>query len=289
MSPSLGVTFALGALICWGFGDFFIQKTSRSIGIWKTIFYVGLFGTVLLFPFVVPQLVQSVGDLRVWGMFLAVGLVALATALTDFRALKDGKLAIVEPIVSTEVPLTALVGVVLIQEWLGVPATILILTAFVGIVLAVSARVSARHFFERGAGWALLAAGSMAALNVATGVVSRETSPLLTIWFTHIFVGLAAYIYLRSHGKMRNTVKEFSRYRFIISATSLLDMGGWLCFAASTTAIPIAITTTISEGYVPLVVLLGIFINRERLKKHQLLGIVVAIVSIFLLSMITEQ
>ncbi len=29
----LGIIFALGALLCWGFGDFFIQRTSRKTGV----------------------------------------------------------------------------------------------------------------------------------------------------------------------------------------------------------------------------------------------------------------
>jgi|GEM_PF-4617325 3-methyladenine DNA glycosylase Mpg len=47
----LGVLLALGALASWTVGDFFIQRTSRKLGIWKALFFITILGAIVLFPF----------------------------------------------------------------------------------------------------------------------------------------------------------------------------------------------------------------------------------------------
>lgn len=44
MTHYIGILFAFIALISWGFGDFFIQKTTRIIGSWKALFFIGIVG-----------------------------------------------------------------------------------------------------------------------------------------------------------------------------------------------------------------------------------------------------
>ena len=51
--------------------------------------------------------------------------------------------------------------------------------------------------------------------------------------------------------------------------------------------IPIAIAVAISESYIALAALLGMLINREILMKHQKAGLIAALASAVLLSMIT--
>ena len=53
---TIGVLLAFGALIGWGFGDFLIQRSTRAVGIWKTLFSIGVGGTLLLTPFVFPSI-----------------------------------------------------------------------------------------------------------------------------------------------------------------------------------------------------------------------------------------
>jgi drug/metabolite transporter (DMT)-like permease len=58
----------------------------------------------------------------------------------------------------------------------------------------------------------------------------------------------------------------------------------WVSFAKATTFIPIAIATTISESYIALAVLLGLFVNREKLRTHQILGITLATFGVIILA-----
>jgi len=42
----IGVILAVVALFSWGFGDFFIQKSARSLGTWQALFLICLFGAI---------------------------------------------------------------------------------------------------------------------------------------------------------------------------------------------------------------------------------------------------
>ena len=57
-----------------------------------------------------------------------------------------------------------------------------------------------------------------------------------------------------------------------------------VAFAFSTTYIPVVVSLSLSEGYIILTTLLGIFINRERFKLYQYIGMVIAIVGVIILS-----
>ncbi|MFA5793430.1 MAG: hypothetical protein WC897_06265, partial [Candidatus Gracilibacteria bacterium] len=90
-----GILFAFGALLCWGFGDFFIQKSTRAIGIWKSLFFIGASGIVAIFPFIFDQLGALLREPRHLAILSLAGIVVLFTALFEFESLRRGKLAIV--------------------------------------------------------------------------------------------------------------------------------------------------------------------------------------------------
>ncbi|MEK7110702.1 MAG: EamA family transporter, partial [Patescibacteria group bacterium] len=48
----MGIVFALTALFAWGIGDFLIQRSARKFGDWAALFFIDIFGTIVLLPFV---------------------------------------------------------------------------------------------------------------------------------------------------------------------------------------------------------------------------------------------
>ena len=36
MTAGIGIALAFVAMLCWGFGDFMIQKSTRKVGDWET-------------------------------------------------------------------------------------------------------------------------------------------------------------------------------------------------------------------------------------------------------------
>lgn len=285
----MGLLFAFGALFSWGFGDFFIQRTTRLIGTWKALLCITGFGAIALFPFVRSDL--SALTVREVSLLWLVTVITLFAALFDFEALKQGKIAIIEPIMGMELPITVGFSVLLWKEEVSIAQLLLIACTFIGITFAITNHHTHLHYhrrmFEKGVILAGLGAIAMAIANFTTGVASQETSPVLTIWFIHTGLAVFCVIYLTIQREWGNFYQELRLHCIPILIQSVCDNAAWLFYAFSTTLIPIAITMTISESYIILASLLGIIVNREHLRPHQWLGMTLTIGSILALSAIT--
>jgi len=286
-----GIIFAFLALISWGFGDFFLQRAIRSFGSLRTLLYVSVTGSVVLLPFIPDAFFRTTGNPFHLALLLLTGIVIFFAALFDFEALKRGKLAIIEPILSSELIITVMLSLLFWGEWLSGLQLLLAGTTFLGIVLAITVHHTHLHYhkrmFERGVIFAGVGAIVMGLVNFLVGVASQEISPLLTIWFTNVLLTAFCLLFLAVRGEFRDIVSSIARNPRAFIAVSLLDNAAWLFFAFSTSLIPIALATTISEAYIALTVLLGLFINKERLKYHQYVGIAVAIGSVIFLAAVT--
>src|SRR3989344_1073824 len=179
----LGIIYALGALFSWAFGDLFIQRKSRILGIWKALFFITFFGFVGLFPLIkdeIPILLQNTENL-IW--LLVAVVIVLFAALFDFEALKEGKFAVIEPILGIELPITVALSLFILKENISLSQGILIFLTFIGILLAVTTKIHHlkyhKRILEKGVIIAVAAAVAMALTNFIIGISSQKTSPIM--------------------------------------------------------------------------------------------------------------
>ncbi|MBN1325737.1 EamA family transporter [Candidatus Falkowbacteria bacterium] len=291
MHNFLGIILALTALLCWGFGDFFIQKSTRIIGSYKALFFIGITGLVLLFPFIASEIFAL--NVMNWILLILLGAIVIFAALFDFEALRQGKISIVEPLLGIELPITVGLSVILAQEKLFTAQWILIAIIFIGIIMAITIHHAHLHYhkrlFEKGAILAGIGAIGMALTNFLVGISSQQISPLMTIWFTHTCAAIVMFIILIGKKEIKNIFYDFKKQPALFGAMSAIDNMAWVAFGYATTLIPISIAATISESYIVLASALGIYINKEKLKTHQIIGIILAIGGVLLLSAITSK
>ncbi len=289
-SAAIGVSWALVGMVSWGFGDYFIQRTSRAIGIWRALFFISIVGSIGLTPFILGDFHEFLNPKNL----LFLGLPAFAMTVSSifyFQALKDGKLAIMEPILSAELPLAAILAVVLWRESLGMLGWLLVLIVFIGNALAATEHHSHLHYhkriFEKGVIYALVAALCMAFVDLLMGVSSQEVSPLFTVWVVWVFSGAVSTIYLMQTGEFKKIKEDIREHRWMLLALGVFDTMGWVGFCLGAIHIPIAITTAIGESYIVITMLLGFFLNHERLRPHQKWGVAFAVVSVIALAAFT--
>ena len=286
-----GIIFSLIALLGWGIGDFFIQKTVRKIGVWKSLFFIGVFGFIFLLPFVAKEIGPIIRQPDSLYLLLLLAVIITIASLFDFGALKEGKIAVIEPLIGVELPITVGLSILLGGEHLNLIQGSLVILTFFGIVLTVTKQKSHLHYqrkiFEKGIFLALIGAIGMALTNFLIGYSSQEISALSTIWFVHTIMAAVCLIYLLVTKQVKTLVDDLRIFPGIFFLKSLFDNAGWLAFAFATTYVSISIATTISESYIVLAALLGVFINREKLRTHQFLGIILVILSILGLSTIS--
>ena len=278
-------------MLCWGFGDFLIQRASRRIGIWQTLLFIGLGGFIGIFPFVKDEILALFTEANLTLLSVTI-IVALASALFYFEALKVGKIAVIEPITAIELPIAIALSIALAGERLTVPQWLLAGLVFIGIVLVITEHHSHLHYhkriLEKGVILALVGAVGMGLNDLLMGLSAREVSPLLSIWFIHSMLGVLSLGYLLFTQQAGKLVTEFKTYPWLIIMQSILDNAAWIFFAFAVNIIPIAISATIGEAYIAMGVLLGIFLNREQLKYHQYVGIAFATLGVMLLSTISN-
>lgn len=292
MTTSLGIIFSLSALLFWGFGDFFIQKSTRVVGIWKTLFFIAIVSTIGLFPFIKNEIISTVSHTPNLTLLILLTVITVFGALFSFEAFKQGKIAVVEPVLGIEFPITIGLSVVLWNEHVDLLQSFLMILIFIGIILAITEHHTHLHLhkriFEKGVILAGVGAIAMALMNFLVGVSSQEISPLMTIWSIHVLLLIISFVYILVSGGAKTIIPDFRKHPKIILSQSILDNLAWISFATATTFIPISIATSISESYIALAVLLGVFINKEKLKYHQILGIIFAISGVIILSIITS-
>ena len=75
-------------------------------------------------------------------------------------------------------------------------------------------------------------------------------------------------------------------FSFILSV-SCADNIAWIAFSTSTLFLPIGLVTGMTESYIALAALLGIFFNREKLRHHQQFGLILSVCAVIVLAFVS--
>lgn len=282
----MSILAALGAMVCWGFGDFFIQKSTRKIGDVETLAWIGIIGSIGFFPFVYKDLFLVL-ERSSFLILLFLGVVTFIVGIINFEALKRGKLSIVEVLLEFELPITIALGLFFLNESLSWIQVFLITLIFSGIIMiAWRPNVKGEHFFEKGAVLAIFTAIGYGLINFLTAVGAKQISPLLTIWFTWAVFTIICLIWLKIRGNLNLVFKKFFIYPELILSIGILDTLAWVFFALAVQKQELAITIAITESYPAISLLLGTKFNKEKISRYQLIGAIITIGASFLIAFI---
>ncbi len=281
MLENLGILAAFGAMLFWGIGDFYIQKTTRRLGDVEALFFIGLFGSIALLPFVFGNLSSVFSNSNLVLTLFFLGVSTLFVSIVNFQALKEGKLSVVEPILELELPVTIILAIIVFKEQLSLVQFLLSALMFLGIVLiSVSkANIKSRQFLERGVLLAVATAVGTGFINLFTGSLARISSPVLAIWSAWTVFAIFCFLYLFHKKGVQKIVDDAKDFRNIVLAESFFDTAAWVLFAVSMVNLPISLSTAITESYPAIAVLLGILVNKEVVKAHQFAGMGLALTS----------
>lgn len=282
----MGIFLAIGALISWTVGDFYIQRATKAVGDWKALFFIGFAALIVLTPFVYKDIPLVFANSEALLILLILSFITLISALFLFEGLKRGKISVIEPTFGLELPVTVILGALIWQEVLDPYIYFIILITFIGILLAVT-KNGKRHkkfFLEPGVIFASIGAIGMGLINFLTGVGAQTISPLFTIWFMHSFLAISCFVYLLATGKAGELIQDVKNNPVTIGLQSFFDNAAWILYAFSMSLIPISIATAISESYIAFLVLLGIIVNKDRVQTHQYLGVTLAVLGVIILS-----
>ncbi len=281
----IGVILAFVAMIGWGFGDFFIQKSTRKVGDWETLFIITFFGAIVLLPFVYQDIPLLFTNSKIFILLLG-SFVLFVASLLDLEALKRGKLSIVEPIWSMEIPAAALLAFFILGESISFRQIILISLLIIGLILVAlkSEHFNKRAWLERGALIAFIAALFMGGASFLIGLGSRASNALMMTWFLNAFMAIISFGFIFIDSDFKKMIKHYKKEKITWWGMCIFDNMAWIAFAFSMVLSQIAISVAISESYIILTVLIGVYINKERLDHHQKIGMVLALICAVILA-----
>lgn len=284
MVIQISFLFALAAMIFWGFGDFFIQKTTRKIGDVEALAYIGMFGSIALSPLIIRDfhLLFSLPNLL---LLFFLGVITFIGALFNFEALKEGKLSIIDVILELELPVAIILSIVFLKEALSIIQIIIILFIFLAIVLMATKSFS--HWktrLEKGVIYAIIGAIGMGVIDFLTGISSQKISPLMAIWLPWIIVSLLCIIFILRREGINRFVKNGIKFKYIILAMSIFDTLAWLFYAFALSKNEISLITAITESYPAIALFLAVWLNKEKIRWYQYLGAIIALSFSFILA-----
>lgn len=277
-------------MLSWGIGDFLIQKSSRKLGDWETLFAITAFGALILVPFVYHRLGELFTNPRDLYILLGSGVFLTAAAIFEIESFKRGKMAVVEPMLPFEIPAASVLAFLILGDAVTPLQLWLIVALIVGLFLiSFRGRLFSRKFLaEKGVFIGFFGACLMGVADFFLGWGSRATDPIMANFVINIVMALFAGSYLLASGRAGKTWRDIKANRGLALAMSVSDNVAWLAYAFAMSVIPIAVATGLSESSCIIAVLLGLFVNKERLQGHQKFGLIVALASAITLAFVTS-
>ncbi len=285
---TLPILFAFGAMLGWGIGDFLIQRTVRKIGAVGTLFWITLFSSFALLPFIFYDL--SSLNLKQIIDLVFLGLAGFASGFVHMKALEIGKLSVVEIILSIELPLTILLGIIFFAERLNLIQVLLIILLFIGIILVSVdfTKVNKKDFLEKGSLLALLTAGLVSFVNFLTATQAKEISPIMALWLPWLTCGFFAGGYILSKNKLQPFLKTCKINWKLILAMVIVDTGAWVFYVLAVAKEELSITVAITESFVVIALILGVIFNKEKINKIQYFGAGVAVTCSLIIGLVSK-
>lgn len=284
---NLPILFAFGAMIGWGFGDFLIQKSIKKIGAIETLCWISLFSSIILIPFVLNDL-KTVSQPQLITLII-LGLANFASGYIHFKALNIGKLSVVEIIMSIELPLTILLGVLVFRESLSLEQIALIVLLFVGIVLISidPKQIHKKDFLEKGSLLAILSGVLIAVVNFGSASQAKEISPLMAIWLPWLICGLICFAHI-SRRRLGKFIGNSQKNWRLIGEMVIVDLLAWTSYVFAVAKEELAVTIAITESYIVIALVLGVIVNKEKISRIQYFGAALAVTCSLLIAFVSK-
>ncbi len=277
---NLALTWGLGAALAWGTADFCAKKTSNQFGFWATVWGMNTVGALAL------GLAWAAGAFTLGAPHLP-GLAALAVGNTIggvffYYALEHGPLSLVSPITAAYPVVSAFLAFLISGERLGFGMGLAVAGVIAGTLLASAGAAQDRP--TPAGRWALPAAvasaltfGAVFYALAAAAAANSAAAPVLV--FRLVGALLLATPLLFGRRLPRGLFRSGWLW-----ATGLLDSLAYLFYAAGARQLPVSVDSALSGLFSVWTLVLAVLFLRERLSRHQWVGVALILLAVALLA-----
>jgi drug/metabolite transporter (DMT)-like permease len=279
--------FVLGTLaaIAWGSTDIFVTYVSRRIGFFRTVLLSQFLGVCLLVVIAIaidlPR--ASIGQLLA---LVAVAPLAVVAYGGFYRALELGPIAIVSPIISANGVVVVVLALLVLSESLSAVQAVGCVLVLGSLILA--ALEPRAVIEEAGAGsgvrLAIVAALAFGGYLFGMAVLSEDVG-----WLVPILVTRAATVAILATvevaGRLPGAGRVGGRAVLACLAAGLLDASGYLAFNRGAEIGEVALAGAAASAYPVIPIVWGLVALRERVARHQLVGVAGVLTGMVVLSL----
>lgn len=284
-----------GAMLGWGFADFFAKKTIDKVGSFVSLVWAHLFGTVALclvalfqvFVFKNPLTIPN--DLGIWGLLLFFGTLQAIVYLLAYEGFGKGKLSILNPIFASYSGLAALLSIVVFGEVIGLPLLLSLGVIFGGILLlnidTEAFKLKRLSLVSTPGLKEILSAALLASFwTVFWDKFVGGQDWVAYALFMYAFMTLAAFVIAKAK-KVNLSVNKVGLWKFLV-LIGVCEVIAYLALSLGFSATSFTSVVAVLSGAfsLPTILLARIFL-KEKVTRTQTIGSLVIITGIIVLAM----
>jgi len=269
-------------MLGWGYGDFYVTKTMKSVQYYRFLRYVllvGLAPVILLCVWFTPPMPSSL-----WTVVLIVagGVSQFLNVASSYKAMSVGKVSIVAPVSSSSAIVSVMLAITVLGERLSALQALCIAIVIIGVIAA-STRTGGDGNSKLGLIFALISAVAGGVYSVLIKLISLDIGGIGTLASTRILVVIIVFSLSPLLSKQAKPVEPKISFGTVVVAA----MSGFLGFFGRIMGIAIglvSIVAPIASASPAVTVLLAQLFLRESLAGIQKLGITLVILGVVLLA-----
>ena len=283
----MAILGGLGAAVAWAVTLLCTSRATRMIGSGSVLAWVMLTGFCIVVPWGAVVGVPDDLDRGSAAWLLTAGFGNILGLFLVYTALREGKVGIVGPIVSTEGAIAAVLAVLAGESLVVGSAAMLVLIA-VGIALAATtvnsddvSQVTAAGRHRSVPVVALLAACSFGTSIYATARASAELPIAWAVAPPRILGVLFVFLPLAATSRLRLTRPALP----LVVTAGIAEVVGFALFAVGSRH-GVAVAAVLASQFAAIAAVAAYFVFRERLTRVQVAGVATIVISVAVLTVL---
>ena len=284
---ALSVVFGIAADVGWGVADFIAAAASKRLGALRTATGVHLSSSVALAGYFLFIFEPGLLTWLHWAALAGISVLGVLIYIAFYRALSEGPVAVVSPIVSSYAIVLIALAVAFSGERLSGWQVVGAICSIGGVVLASfdpRGLSNGGRMIGLGAALAIVTMLGIGALSYAIGILSRELGWFLPAYISRTMT-LALFIPLTAALRQWSLRGVTVPLALGVGIAGVVEMGGMFAYTRGAEIGVISIVAAASISYPLIPMLGGIIVFGERLAVSQWVGLCIVLVGLLVLAL----
>lgn len=271
----MSLVFGVAAALCWGSSDFVAKLAVAKIGYLRTTLFMQLVGIVFMFLITGNDAVRLLSFPTEVYLTFGLGAVNAIATVALFKSFEVGQVSIMSPIASSYPALASILALLFLNEHVTQMRLPGIICIFAGIILvSLQKKSTLRPQPKRvaaGAGYAVISFGFMGFLFFGLKLVVVDLGGFLPVLVMRLVTAsIVGTVLLCSRTRSASRPTSVIHLVFFVGVVdSLANVAYNIGISLGT----VAVVSFVSSLFSAITILLACVILKERLVRHQIIGI----------------